>query len=101
MVISFDREFHGSATGCIKEQFCLFVLNVSPTSFPVVLVQDKTVNSLAPFTLSTFQQIFPDPLDLCHIPPKPPDASPALHEMLLDPTSAHPALPPAQSPGPP
>lgn len=69
MVISFDRQFHRSATGCIKEQFCLFVLNVSPTSFPVVLVHDETVNSLTPFTFSTFQQIFPDPLGFCRIPP--------------------------------
>ena len=58
MVISFDREFHRSTTGCTKEQICLFVLNVSPTIFPVVLVHDETVNSQTPYTLRTFQQTF-------------------------------------------
>lgn len=58
MVMSFNKEFHRSATGCIKEQFCLFVFNVSPTSFPVVLVHDETLNSETPLTLGTFRQTF-------------------------------------------
>lgn len=58
MAISFDEEFHRSATGYIKEHFCLFALNVAPTSFPTVLVHDETVYSQTPFTLSTFQQTF-------------------------------------------
>lgn len=40
MATSFNKDFHKSATGYIKEHFCLFLLGVAPTSFPIVLVHD-------------------------------------------------------------